>query len=140
MDTLGKRIAFLRESKGLKQRQLMEILNFNNLSRFERDEMKPGIDIIIMLAEYFDVSTDWLLTGKERVSGVISHQEELPSPDALVLLAKFQQLTVGNQIKAEGYIEGLLSGQDHPRDRTGTLSRSTNGSEREEAAAKHESA
>lgn len=104
MDSLGKRIVYLRESKGIKQRQLMDMLNFNNLSRFEKDEMKPGIDIVISLASFFNVSLDWLLTGKE-FSDVNIHRFEKE------LIDKLSRLSERNQAKVEGIIEGLLMSQ-----------------------------
>lgn len=76
MQSLGERIAFLRESKGLSQRYLMEVLNFDNLSRFEKNERKPGLDIIISLAEYFGVSTDWILTGKGKTPNLKPDQAD----------------------------------------------------------------
>ncbi|MCY9765204.1 helix-turn-helix domain-containing protein [Paenibacillus alvei] len=139
MDTLGERIAFLRESKGLKQRELMNMLGFNNLSRFERNDMKPGIDIIIAISDFFNVSTDWLLKGKE-ISSVKSHQgEENILPSDIELLAKFHQLDEREQGRIEERIEMLLelagrksvSSSKHMRSQV-----STNGDGREEAAAK----
>jgi transcriptional regulator with XRE-family HTH domain len=66
MKTLGERLSFLRESKDLSRAQVMRDLNIHNLGRFEEDKRKPSIDNVICLAEYFDVSIDWLLTGEGR--------------------------------------------------------------------------
>ena len=64
LNTIGERIAYLRTNNKLTQKEVMEILNFDNLSRYENNERKPSLNIIIALAEYFNVSTDWILTGK----------------------------------------------------------------------------
>lgn len=134
--TIGERIAYLRESKGLKQRELMKMLNFNNLSRFERNEMKPGIDIIVALSEFFGVSTDWILTGKERGVDVNSHHNQL-SPSDIELLAKFHQLDDRERAKIEGMIDLYLSERKAGSSRKES-SRSKN-TGREEAAANERS-
>ncbi|MBU5442047.1 helix-turn-helix domain-containing protein [Paenibacillus sp. MSJ-34] len=137
MKTIGERIAFLRESKGLNQRELMKLLSFNNLSRFERNEMKPGIEIVVALAEFFDVSTDWLLTGKERTVDAKSHQSQVSASD-LELLAKFHQLEEKEQWKIEERIEVLLELADKKSDSSSKQRSSTSSSTdgREEAASK----
>lgn len=99
MDTLGRRIASLRKSYNLSQRQLMDLLNFSNLSRFEKDERKPGIDIIISLADFFNISIDWLLTGKEKnLDVILPHQKEDGAYPVILnnceknIIEKFRQL------------------------------------------------
>ena len=64
LDSLGKRITYLRTKNNLTQKDLMELLNFDNCSRYENDERKPSLNIIIELAKHFNVSTDWLLLGE----------------------------------------------------------------------------
>ncbi|WP_018752211.1 helix-turn-helix domain-containing protein [Paenibacillus sanguinis] len=131
MKTIGERIAFLRNSKGLKQRELMNLLNFNNLSRFERNEMKPGIDTIIQLANFFNVSTDWILTGSEKINDANSHQNIL-QPEDVELLAKIHQLGDRDRIKIEERIDVLLEIADTAKESY----TSKNGKGREEAATK----
>lgn len=65
MNTLGDRISSLRKSKGLSQRKLMDILNFDNLSKYEKDQRQPNYEILKKIADFFNVSTDWLLTGQD---------------------------------------------------------------------------
>ncbi|BFH11120.1 transcriptional regulator [Paenibacillus dendritiformis] len=137
MKTLGERIAFLRESKGLSQRQLMNALDIANLGRIEKNERKPGIDIIISLADYFEVSTDWLLRGKETDADVNGHHAEV-SPSDIRLLAKYHQLGERDQIKIEERIEVLLELAGREPDSSSKQARShisTNGNG-EEAATK----
>ncbi|MEW5919360.1 MAG: helix-turn-helix domain-containing protein [Bacillota bacterium] len=68
MDTIGKRIHFLRKKHNLTQKQLADStgLQRGNLSHYEKDKIKPAADAIIALSRFFNVSTDWLLTGKEK--------------------------------------------------------------------------
>lgn len=68
MDTLGKRILFLRKKFNLTQKELAAVtgLQRGNLSHYEKDKIKPAAEAIVALAEHFKVSTDWLLRGKEK--------------------------------------------------------------------------
>lgn len=61
---IGQRIRELREQRDIKQEKLAEILNINKatLSRIERGETKTvGSDILVALAEHFNVSVDFLV-------------------------------------------------------------------------------
>jgi repressor LexA len=60
---LGKRIKTLREEKDLSQLDFAKILNINNstLSQYEAGNRIPSDDIKIKIADYFNVSVDYLL-------------------------------------------------------------------------------
>lgn len=57
------RLKELRKQKGLSQLRLATELNTtqNTISRYETGEREPGIDELIKLADYFNVSVDYLL-------------------------------------------------------------------------------
>ena len=57
------RLRELRKAKGISQLKLAMDLhtNQNTISRYETGEREPGIAEIIALADYFNVSTDYLL-------------------------------------------------------------------------------
>lgn len=57
------RLRFLREKKGLSQLRLATDLNTtqNTISRYETGAREPGIKELIEIADYFDVSVDYLL-------------------------------------------------------------------------------
>lgn len=60
---LGKRIKSLREESELSQLELAKILNISNstLSQYEAGNRIPGDDIKNKIADYFNVSVDFLL-------------------------------------------------------------------------------
>ncbi len=64
----GSRIKTLREEKGLKQEELAKILSIapSTIGMYERNAREPNDDITLKLAEYFSVSTDYLL-GKSDI-------------------------------------------------------------------------
>lgn len=57
------RLRELRKSRGISQLKLALDLNTNQntISRYETGEREPGIVELIALADYFDVSVDYLL-------------------------------------------------------------------------------
>ena len=59
----GNRIKKLREEKQLKQEELAKILSISPsaIGMYERDAREPNDELTLKLAEYFDVSTDYLL-------------------------------------------------------------------------------
>lgn len=62
-DQIGSTIARLRTEKGLKQNQLSAMLNISpgNLSNYEHGVYWPALDTLCMIADLFNVSTDFLL-------------------------------------------------------------------------------
>ena len=68
MATLGSRIKNLREKRDIKQVDFAKKLGVSNvvLSRYESDERKPDYDTLQTIADFFEVSTDYLLGRKER--------------------------------------------------------------------------
>lgn len=63
----GKRIATLRKEKGLTQEQLAEKINISTstLGKIERGIQGFSIDLLIEMAIFFDISTDYILIGCE---------------------------------------------------------------------------
>lgn len=63
MGKINERIKILRVASGLTQKQLAEILSIAEVSlqRFEYGTSRPSLDTLIALADYFDVSLDYLV-------------------------------------------------------------------------------
>lgn len=68
MSLFGKQIKLLRKQKKLNQADLAEIIGLSQsyYSKLEKQEHEPTADIVILTSEFFNVSADWLLTGKEK--------------------------------------------------------------------------
>ncbi len=62
---IGKRIRELRERAGMTQQQLAEAVAVTSvhLSNVETGNALPGVEVVIRLADYFGVTTDWILRG-----------------------------------------------------------------------------
>ncbi len=63
----GKRIKVLRESKGLKQREMAEIMGvkMRQYQRYEYGEIGVPLEVLNFFADFFGVTTDYLL-GREQ--------------------------------------------------------------------------
>ncbi|MBP3040559.1 helix-turn-helix transcriptional regulator [Bacillaceae bacterium Marseille-Q3522] len=68
MGSFGERLKTLRNSKKLKQEELAKKMNISKsaIGMYERNEREPSFEIIEKFAEFFNVSLDFLLTGKEK--------------------------------------------------------------------------
>ena len=57
------RLKEIRKSKRISQLKMAIDLNMsqNTISRYETGEREPGISELIKIAEYFDISVDYLL-------------------------------------------------------------------------------
>ena len=66
--TIGKFIAALRRAHGMTQKELGERLYVSDktVSRWERDECTPELNLIPAIAEIFGVTSDELLRGQRR--------------------------------------------------------------------------
>ena len=60
---LAQNLRYLREQKGLSQREFSEIfgLSSSTVTMWEREQRKPDIEMIVRLSEYFDVTLDELV-------------------------------------------------------------------------------
>ena len=61
--SFGKRLLEARKKKGLSQNEVAKELNTKGpaIGRYERDEMKPSIEVATKLADVLDVSLDYLV-------------------------------------------------------------------------------
>ena len=64
---IADRIQRLRKTKGISQEQLAEIIGVSRqaVSKWESEQSTPDIEKIILLSNYFEVTTDYLLKGIE---------------------------------------------------------------------------
>ena len=77
---LSQRIHELRTARNVSQVKLAEILGVTkqSVSNWENDNIQPSSEILMKLAEYFGVSTDYLLGLEEKrtldVTGLSSEE------------------------------------------------------------------
>lgn len=63
MFNFGERLKLLRLSKGITQKQLAEKIGASErgIQNYETNQRKPTYDILISLANYFEISLDYLV-------------------------------------------------------------------------------
>ncbi len=103
------RIKELREQRRLNQEGLALKLNVSQstISAYEKGERTPDLKTLISIANFFDVSLDYL-------AGVSENRRQIMSCDLSVSeiehLRSFRQLSEFQREKVQAYIEGLLNG------------------------------
>lgn len=77
--TFSERLAMARKEKGMTQSDVAEKLNvsFQAVSLWERGETTPEINKLADISALFQVSLDWLLTGKSEESVFMDFQDSL---------------------------------------------------------------
>lgn len=90
---LGLQIKILREWAGLKQTELAKKLHVSQttLARYENGELRPPVETLLRIADFFDVSIDALLGRKN------SHKDPLAILQEL--RAQKEQNILENEIK-----------------------------------------
>lgn len=60
----------LRKSRNLSQEDVAKVLNttVSTISRYETGEREPNLESLCMLADFFDVSLNYLLGRKQKVN------------------------------------------------------------------------
>lgn len=113
----GNRLKTLREERGLSQVELAKILNIANstLSLYESGSREPNFEILKKIANYFNVSTDYILGRNEVMSSQIENEKSHNIDEKIMNLVKerftdkIADLTEEQQNKVLEYIEFLIS-------------------------------
>ena len=88
---VGKRIREIRESNGLTQEQLAELLNVNTTAvrSYERGEYGISKDVMYLFRKHFKISVDYLLFGPNDDSDeLILSVENASEPDKMKIFLK----------------------------------------------------
>ena len=81
--SFGQRLKQLRESAGISQKKLAELVgkprSSGNFTQYENDSVKPSIELLMQFCTIFNVTADWLLFGKNSVQ--TKKAEVIEDPD-----------------------------------------------------------
>lgn len=69
---VADRIQNLRKIKGISQEQLAEAIGVSRqaVSKWESEQSTPDLDKIVLMSDFFDVTTDYLLKGIEPTNEI----------------------------------------------------------------------
>jgi len=78
---IGGRIKELRKKRGLNQQELGKVINVTagTVSLIEIGKNNPTPEAIIKLCDFFEVSADYLLTGKEGTNDISEEERDILS-------------------------------------------------------------
>ena len=112
------RLKELREELNLSQNDVAKAINTSqrNIGRWEKGENEPSAGFVILLANFFECSTDYLL-GRSDDFGSVSIQKEKSPADELSteekeLLENFRQLNFKNKMHVSSYAKIRLEEQE----------------------------
>lgn len=118
MGTFGEKLVTLRESKGLTQKKLAELLDITptRLNYWEKDKRQPDIVLVKKIASVLDIPVSYLMNwdevynpdGKlEMEVKLIEEIEKHFGREAVTLLQNFTSLNELGQSKAVEYLSDL---------------------------------
>ena len=101
MEKFGERLKDLREERDLTQAELAGILGVapNTISRWERGITRPRYNVLLKIAEFFNVDVDYLLLGKKQeasseLSKDLEANEEKAKSNIKTIVARIIKCTV----------------------------------------------
>lgn len=129
MDGFGERLRRLRKDRDITQGQLAEVIGVvpSAIGKYERiTNSYPSVEALIKIADYFDVSTDYLLKGtvvevnrENTISGSLSNSpviqanrggvvingesHEVLTPEAVELVRIYESLGGRDRLKLLNY-------------------------------------
>ena len=114
-------IKLLRKERGITQKQAAEDLGVSQalLSHYEKGIRECGLDFVVRVADYYNVSCDYLLGRSAERNGMMLSAEDLPNPEKMkdnvyhgsVLPTMNKKLISNNLKKNGGFIPGFRPGK-----------------------------
>lgn len=132
IEKVGKRLRALREERKITQEDLGKILGTSHVTigRYENGERIPKLDILIELANYFDVSLDYLLFRSDKKEVTSSKDKSnnlnLISDKNLSIVEDFNKLNEEGKKEAEKRVKELTSMPFYRADETVTIAAHSN--------------
>lgn len=86
---IADRIQHLRKSKGILQEELADKIGVSrqSVSKWESEQATPEIEKVILLSNYFEVTTDYLLKGIEPIPSGAAAASEKPDARLFAVIA-----------------------------------------------------
>jgi HTH-type transcriptional regulator, competence development regulator len=99
----GKRLRFLRKKRNMTQKDLADVFNLSEstIGMYERDEREPSFEFVRQLADFFNVTTDYLLGRTDLPHG---YTTEIKTEEENTL-AKINQLIKEYGIEQMGFFD-----------------------------------
>ena len=105
------RLKELREEKNLTQWDVANGIQTSqrNIGRWENGEVIPSADVVVKLADYFDVSADYLLGRTDDLGAFVPPRSDL-SQDEQQLLRRYRSLTPASRALVSDMVATIAGG------------------------------
>ena len=116
MLTIYERIEFLIKNNGMTKKLFCEELGIStgNLGDWKRGKSTPSTHKLIEIGEYFDVSLDWLIVGKEHQNDMLKEEQGIYILDKHRLLQRTtSELSEREEDFIREYIEFINYRRNH---------------------------
>jgi transcriptional regulator with XRE-family HTH domain len=106
---LGERLRALRESHNYTQKYISNHFNIerSSYSNYERGKRTPPLELLVNLADFYHVSTDYLLSGEDDLTTAAAKEETAftVTKDEQRLLILYRQLNHTGKRATLEYLE-----------------------------------
>lgn len=87
----SKKLSELRNKKGISQYKLAEELGFSRgqIANYEQGSREPDYDTLLKIANYFNVSTDYLLGKDDNSDLLAAHIDDDVTEEEMIEIEKF---------------------------------------------------
>lgn len=112
MDTID-RLNLLQQQSGLNKKELTKVtgISSNAFTAWNKGDAKPGLKQLVKIAQYFNVSLDWLVFGEDAPNNDLENviKPDFTNPVEKELIDKFRELPDNYQKNVLAYIDGIAS-------------------------------
>lgn len=110
MNTFGDNLKNARTKKGISQSQLAELIGIHSahISRYERNQTVPSIDVVKKFADILEISTDMLVYGSEDEKA----QSKIKDSELLNMFTKAQLLNEEERKCVKSLLKAYLFQKD----------------------------
>ncbi len=115
--TIGQKLKYLRNEKGVTQKDLADELNvsFQTVSKWESDINEPDISTLRKLATYFECSLDYLLVEENDNPNVNVTNNSLESSSSNELNKELSNTAVDSYNDSNNKVEEIVVSSDSPK-------------------------
>ena len=110
MSTFGDHLKDIRSGKGISQGQLADLMGIHSthISRYERNQTIPSVDVVKKLADVLEVSVDDLVYGADQEKAKAKIQDS----ELLAMFSKAQQLNDTDKEAIKAMLKAFLFQKD----------------------------
>ena len=101
----------IKRDVNLSQKEVATVIggSQSNLAKWEKEKLHPPADMVIKLADFFGVSTDYLLGRTDELDDLILNKPILTKEEN-ILITLYRNMNNEKKARLVAYGEGIISG------------------------------